>query len=186
MGRYDNYSNAKNIAKTQKYLDKLTKKKKPNLFKIDMATKDLETAKLFESCQIFGRIKNIMFSDDNNVMLFFNQLISYKDIASYSFVENRVQKAKTTTKKKGSFTRAVVGGALFGGVGALVGASSAGSKSNTTYYETTEGFILKILLKDETVVECTFWGGFFSNKIPKIWCELGLKLKTIIESNQSE
>ena len=186
MGKYDNYSNAKNIEKAQKYLDNLTKKKKPNLFKIDIATKDLETAKLFESCQIFGRINKIMFSDDNNVMLFFNKLISYKDIASYSFTENRVKKAKTTTKKKGTFTRTVVGGALFGGVGALVGASSAGSKSDTTFYETTDGYTLHIFRKDGTRVQCHFSGAFFSNNIPKSWLELGTKLKMIIESNQTE
>ena len=183
MGKYDNYNNAENIAIAQKALDKLVKKKKPNLFKIDMAKNNLENAKLFESCQIFGKITGIMFSDDNNVMSFFGSTIYYKNIASYSFTENIIKKAKTTTKKKGTVTRAVVGGALFGGVGALVGASSAGSKSDTTFYEKTKGFILTIRKKDGTGVYCQVpSGSFFSNKIPETWLDIGMKLKTIIET----
>lgn len=185
MGKYDNYDNATRIAKAQKILDKLTKKKKPDLYKIDIAQKNLNDAKLFESCQIFGKITDIMFSDDNEVMYFLNDLIYYRDIASYLFVENKVQKAKTTTKKKGTFTRAAVGGALFGGVGAIVGASSAGSKSDTAFYETTNGFKLVIHTKDGMRISCYVpGGGFFSNKIPKTWLEIGTKLQVIIDNNR--
>ncbi len=197
MGKYDNYNNAKNIATAQKVLDKLTKKKKPNLYKIDIAKKNLETAKLFESCQIFGREDfwkslhdpnaDVMFSDDNEVVFFFDRVINYKDIVSYRFVENKTQKATTTTKKTGTVSRAIVGGALFGGVGALVGASSAGSKSETTFYETADGFTLQIFLKDGRGIQCSVPNaGFLSNKISNSWWELGMKLQTIIDSYQSE
>lgn len=54
MGKYDNYSNDKNIKVAQKKLDKLTKARKQDLFAIELAEAELEKAKLFESCQIFG------------------------------------------------------------------------------------------------------------------------------------
>lgn len=98
MGQYDNYSNEKNIAKAQKRLDKLTAKRDPDPYEVELARRELETAKLFERCQIFGTegwtksIYNpnasIMFSDDNEVMMFFDKLISYRDISSYAIVEN--------------------------------------------------------------------------------------------------
>jgi len=54
MGQYDNYSNEKNIAKAQKRLDKLTAKRDPDPYEVELARRELETAKLFERCQIFG------------------------------------------------------------------------------------------------------------------------------------
>lgn len=48
--------------------------------------------------------------------------------------EYRIEKVgeKTITKRKGGIGRAVVGGALFGGVGAIVGASTAKTETKTT------------------------------------------------------
>lgn len=43
-----------------------------------------------------------------------------------------------TTKKTGGLGRAVIGGALFGGVGAIVGAASAGSKTAATTTSTSQ------------------------------------------------
>lgn len=194
MGKYDNYSNAKNIAKAQRNLDKLTSKKHPDLFKIEIAQRELETAKLFESCQIFGREDfwksehnpnaSIMFSDDNKVMWFIDRLVHYEEITSYEFIADRTKEADTTTKTKGTISRALVGGAIAGGVGAIVGASSAGSKSHTTYYEVEDGFHLRIHLKDGTIYSYRIESsGMFSNKISNSWLELGYKLKMIIEEN---
>lgn len=184
MGKYDNYSNQKNIAKAQKKLDRLLAKKKQDLYAIDMAKKELETAKLFESCQVFDPSASIMFSDDNEVIWFCGKLIRYADLVSYAFVENKVTKADTTTKKKGTVSRAIIGGALLGGVGAVVGAASAGSKSETTYYEVTDGYNLQVVLADNTAHQVHFESaGIFSNKIPKTWLALGTKLQTIIENN---
>lgn len=111
MGQYDNYSNEKNIAKAQKRLDKLMAKCNPDLYEVELARKELETARLFERCQIFGTEgwrkniynpnANIMFSDDNEVMMFFDKLISYRDISSYTIVENIVKETHTKTKKTG-------------------------------------------------------------------------------------
>lgn len=37
MGQYDNYSNEKNIAKAQKRLDKLTAKRDPDPYEVELA-----------------------------------------------------------------------------------------------------------------------------------------------------
>ena len=154
MGRYDNYSNSKNIEKIQSKLNALRKKRKPNQFEIESWQRKLDTAKLFESCQIFhsfnGRAPNtrILFSDDNRVLQFGNKLIQYDDIESYQIIESTVSKSYTTTQQKGTISRAIVGGAIAGSVGAVVGAMSAGSKSDTTYYSKGDGFLFQIFMKD--------------------------------------
>lgn len=196
MGRYDNYSNKRNIIKAEKYLNKLKNKRKPNLYKIDQAEEDLAIQKLFETCQIFGREdlfksgddpnSSIMFSDDNKVVLFGDTLIKYNEIKSYCFITNIVKQAHTTTEthKNGTIGRALVGGALFGVTGAVVGAVSAGStsESNTTYSEEKNGYKLKINLIDNSAYEMDIPNTLFGG-IPKSWVELGTKLDKIINSN---
>ena len=188
MGRYDNFHNTKNIKKAQKKLDKLLSKRKPDQYQIDLARETLENAKLFESCQIFKSFngyapnENIMFSDDNRVVWFIKYLIPYDEIASYSIVENVVQKAQTRTKTKGVISRAIIGGAIAGGVGAVVGAASAGSKSQTTYYTEGEGFFLQIFTKNGERYSCHIENsGFIGNKVHPKWLELGTKLQSIID-----
>lgn len=195
MGQYDNYSNEKNIAKAQKRLDKLTAKRDPDPYEVELARRELETAKLFERCQIFGTegwkksIYNpnasIMFSDDNEVMMFFDKLISYRDISSYAIVENIVKEAHIKTKKTGAITRAIVGGAIAGGVGVVAGAITAGSKSSTIVHEIPDGFYLQIFLKDGSGYQCPVPSdGAISNKVPKLWLHLASKLQTIVEQNK--
>ena len=188
MGRYDNFHNTKNIEKAQKKLDKLLSKRKPDQYQIDLAREALDNAKLFESCQIFksfnGRApnENIMFSDDNRVIWFIKYLIPYDEITSYSIVENVVQKAQTQTKSRGVISRAIIGGAIAGGVGAVVGAASAGSKSQTTYYNEGEGFFLQIFTKNGERYSCHIESnGFIANKVQPKWLELGTKLQSIID-----
>lgn len=195
MGQYDNYSNEKNIAKAQKRLDKLTAKRDPDPYEVELARRELETAKLFERCQIFGTegwkksIYNpnasIMFSDDNEVMMFFDKLISYRDISSYAIVKNIVKEAHTKTKKTGVITRAIVGGAIAGGVGVVAGVITAGSKSSTIVHEIPDGFYLQIFLKDGSGYQCPVPSdGAISNKVPKLWLHLASKLQTIVEQNK--
>lgn len=188
MGRYDNFYNTKNIEKAQKKLDKLLSKRKPDQYQIDLAREALAQAKLFESCQIFKSFsgyapnENIMFSDDNRVMWFIKHLIPYDEISSYSIVENVVQKAQTQTKSRGVISRAIIGGAIAGGVGAVVGAASAGSKSQTTYYNEGEGFFLQIFTKNGERYSCHIESnGFIANKVHPKWLELGTKLQSIID-----
>ena len=195
MGQYDNYSNEKNIAKAQKRLDKLMAKWNPDLYEVELARKELETARLFERCQIFGTEgwrkniynpnANIMFSDDNEVMMFFDKLISYRDISSYTIVENIVKETHTKTKKTGAIARAIVGGAIAGGVGVVTGAITAGSKSSTIVHEIPDGFFLQILLKDGSGYQCPVpSNGTISNKVPKMWLHLASKLQAIVERNK--
>ena len=195
MGQYDNYSNEKNIAKAQKRLDKLMAKCNPDLYEVELARKELETARLFERCQIFGTEgwrkniynpnANIMFSDDNEVMMFFDKLISYRDISSYTIVENIVKETHTKTKKTGAIARAIVGGAIAGGVGVVTGAITAGSKSSTIVHEIPDGFFLQILLKDGSGYQCPVpSNGPISNKVPKMWLHLASKLQAIVERNK--
>lgn len=188
MGQYDNFHNTKNIEKAQRKLDKLLKKRKPDQYQIDLAKEALSQAKLFESCQIFKSFsgyapnENIMFSDDNRVMWFVKYLIPYDEISSYSIVENVVQKAQTQTTSKGVITRAIIGGAIAGGVGAVVGAASAGSKSQTTYYNEGEGFFMQIFTKNGERYSCHIENsGFIGNKVHPKWLELGIKLQSIID-----
>ena len=188
MGRYDNFHNTKNIEKAQKKLDKLLSMRKPDQYQIDLAREALAQAKLFESCQIFKSFsgyapnENIMFSDDNRVMWFIKYLVPYDEISSYSIVENVVQKAQTQTKSRGVISRAIIGGAIAGGVGAVVGAASAGSKSQTTYYNEGEGFFLQIFTKNGERYSCHIESnGFIANKVHPKWLELGTKLQSIID-----
>lgn len=188
MGRYDNFHNTKNIEKAQKKLDNLLSKRKPDQYQIDLAREALAQAKLFESCQIFKSFsgyapnENIMFSDDNRVMWFIKYLVPYDEISSYSIVENVVQKAQTQTKSRGVISRAIIGGAIAGGVGAVVGAASAGSKSQTTYYNEGEGFFLQIFTKNGERYSCHIESnGFIANKVHPKWLELGTKLQSIID-----
>lgn len=188
MGQYDNFHNTRNIEKAQRKLDKLLKKRKPDQYQIDLAKEALSQAKLFESCQIFKSFsgyapnENIMFSDDNRVMWFVKYLIPYDEIISYSIVENVVQKAQTQTTSKGVITRAIIGGAIAGGVGAVVGAASAGSKSQTTYYNEGEGFFMQIFTKNGERYSCHIENsGFIGNKVHPKWLELGTKLQSIID-----
>lgn len=188
MGQYDNFHNTKNIEKAQRKLDKLLKKRKPDQYQIDLAKEALSQAKLFESCQIFKSFsgyapnENIMFSDDNRVIWFVKYLIPYDEISSYSIVENVVQKAQTQTTSEGVITRAIIGGAIAGGVGAVVGAASAGSKSQTTYYNEGEGFFMQIFTKNGERYSCHIENsGFIGNKVHPKWLELGTKLQSIID-----
>lgn len=188
MGQYDNFHNTRNIEKAQRKLDKLLKKRKPDQYQIDLAKEALSQAKLFESCQIFKSFsgyapnENIMFSDDNRVIWFVKYLIPYDEIISYSIVENVVQKAQTQTTSKGVITRAIIGGTIAGGVGAVVGAASAGSKSQTTYYNEGEGFFMQIFTKNGERYSCHIENsGFIGNKVHPKWLELGTKLQSIID-----
>lgn len=188
MGKYDNHSNIKNIKKAQKKLDRLTSKRKPDQYKIELAQKELATAKLFESCQIFKSWKasspneSVMFSDDNRVMMFNKKLIRYEDIKSYQIIEIVVNKSRTVTKQRGAVSRAIIGGAIGGDVGAMVGAMTADSRSETTYYKEGDGFTFHVFLKDGSSHQCWVMNnGTLLNKIHPKWLELGAKIQRIID-----
>ena len=188
MGKYDNYSNIKNIKAIQKKLDRLTRKRKPDLYKIELVQEELNAAKLFESCQIFGGWMYtapkdlVMFSDDNRAMWFIDRLIRYDDIKSYRIVANVVSGSDTVTKSKGAVSRAIVGHAIAGDIGAVVGAMSADTRSETRNYQYGDGFYFQIFTKDDMV--CSYYvpnDGIISNRIHPKWVELGTKIQRIID-----
>lgn len=188
MGKYDNFSNIKNIKKIQRKLDRLTRKRKPDLYKIELVREELNTAKLFESCQIFKAWHNyapnkyVMFSDDNRVMWFISSAIRYEDIKSYSIVEKVVSGSHTVTRSNGAVSRAIVGHMIAGDIGAVVGAMSADSSSETTYYSKVDGFLFQVFTKDGLRHYCELPSiGAFSNKIHPKWVELGTKIQRIID-----
>lgn len=188
MGKYDNYSNIKNIKKAQKKLDSLTRKRTPDLYQIELAKEELANAKLFESCQIFQSIHNygpnerVLFSDDNKVMWFFDEVIRYEDIQSFVVAENIVSGSYTTTRPQGAVSRAIMGHVIAGSVGAVVGAMTANSKSETTYYSEGKGFIFQIFTKDGLRHYCELPSiRDFSNKIHPKWLEVGAKIQRIID-----
>ncbi len=187
MRLYADFENTKAIRKAQKNLDKLCRKRKPDHFKIELARKKLEQEKMFEHCQRFlihtpNGVFIALLSDENRVMKFVDVFIAYDDIDSYSIVANNVTVAHTVTKSKGALSRAFVGGVVAGGVGAVVGALSAGSNAETTYVEQTKGFFFYIWLKDGRRYGIAFQGGgWFSNKVPKEWLLFGERIKMIIE-----
>lgn len=193
MGRFDNYDNRKNIEKAQKKLDKLTRKHKQDQFQIELAQRELDTTKLFSNCQHFcltsydGKYADIMFSDENRVVMFLDKLVPYDEIESCSIVGKNVTMSYTTTKAKGVIPRAVVGGAIAGGVGAIVGGMTAGSESNTTYYQSTDGFYFRLFLKNKTYYTVRFrGGGILSNKVPRNWENLAKKIQVIIDENNKD
>lgn len=191
--RFNSYDNKKNIEKAQRKLDKLTRKSNPDLSKIELAKKELETAKLFSNCQRIsiagynGGSGSVLFSDDNEVMMFIHDVIPYSEIESFSIVGNNITQSYTKTKSKGVIPRAIIGGAIAGGVGAVVGGMTAKSESQTTYYQTTEGFYFQLFLKNKTRHSVHFRGdGVLSNKIPRNWERLSEKIQTILDKQNEE
>lgn len=190
MGKYDNYNNYAGIIRAQKKIIYLLGRKKPDLFAIDLAQKELDTEKLFESCQIFGRAGlrgnphdpnlTILFSDDNGVMLFDGKLISYKKLKSYKFSPTSREVSNTITRSRGGLARAIVGHALAGDVGAIVGAATADTYSETVTQEVDDGFLLRIFLKDRTEYQ------HHVRRPTQKWDELVQKLQMIIDSNSAD
>jgi hypothetical protein len=188
VGKYDNYDNAKRIRKAQRKLNRLTRSWFPNQAKIEKAREELDTAKMFSSCQIFKSFngyapnKNVMFSDDNQVMWFISSAIRYEDIESCKITEKVINKAHTVTKQRGAVSRAIVGGAIAGDLGAVVGAMSADSTSETTYYQEKNGFFFQVYTKDGLIhyVEIPS-NRDFSNKLPPKWLDVKAKIQSIID-----
>ena len=75
----------------------------------------------------------------------------FDEIAGFELIENGEVIATTTTKTKGGISRALVGGALAGGVGALVGASTAKKKSHTTEQTVITSRCVRISLTNPNV-----------------------------------
>lgn len=188
MGKYDNYDNAKRIRKARRKLKRRTRCLFKSQSRIAKARAELDTAKLFESCQIFKAShdyapnKNVMFSDDNRVLWFIGHVIPYDDMVACRIGENLITKSHTVTTQHGVIPRAIVGHAIAGDLGAVVGAMTASSTSETTYYQQGNGFKFQIFTKDGSRYYCDLPSiRDFSNKIHPKWLEVGAKIQSILD-----
>lgn len=109
---------------------------KQAMFANEANAKNLDIFRMTRKCEKYIEL------DENNHLLKFpcfspNLVFAYNDIISYELLEN----GETITK--GSLGGAIVGGALFGGVGAIIG-SGMGSKTKQEINE----YKIKIITKN--------------------------------------
>ena len=188
-GKYDNYDNRVRIKTCEKRLAKLKMKRKPDQFEIDQAQKRLDEAKLFQSCQIFkGSFgeslqdpnDNVMFSDGNEVLWFGGVIIRYRDLKSYSLIENVETQTRSKVDKSKLISAAVMGKVVFDD--SLLGIALANPEIKTTTYHRKNGFHLCVKLKNGTGYSIPVLNaGFFRNKASKRWLQVCERLGEIIE-----
>lgn len=109
---------------------------------LEMAEEELRKQLLFEEYNVVGSRNSYFpykFNDKNKLILIDlndnkSEVFSYSDVEKVEIAPHYTEEVitHTTTKKKRGITRAIVGGALFGGAGAIIGAGTAGSKSRGT------------------------------------------------------
>ena len=94
--------------------------------------------------QKFSPTKSVgeyFYVDDNNKLFKIgNDIFSFDNLLNFELYEE----ASTTSTTQGGLGRAIVGGALFGGVGAVVG----GSTGKRTTISTSSTYILHVTLKN--------------------------------------
>lgn len=177
-------------------------KQKPSSLEIDMMEKKIENLKLFHGSNVilckhasYGQFP-FQFNDKLKIIMMpysdgESKVFTYDDIEQVQILPDYVQQefTQTTARKKGGITRAAVGGALFGPVGAVVGSTTATSKSNstTTHYSNFTNYKILVWLKNG---ECYFASnipskGFFEKKPPKELLELEFYFNKIINDNAS-
>ncbi|MDR1003192.1 MAG: hypothetical protein LBL82_07995 [Oscillospiraceae bacterium] len=190
----NNYDNALAIKQAQKKYDKLAKKGKDPLA-VAMAKKQLEDTLLFSDCFCPGyhkgftdNVEGVLFSNQHRLIKLFDSVFPYEKVARYSINGVFQDKAYTTTKNKGGVGRAIIGGALFGGVGAVVGAVTSGSRSQTVQYQTQTGFTLHIFDGGGNCLGGVQMPGegLFNDKIPKSFNRIAFVLDAIIKENQDK
>ena len=84
----------------------------------------------------------VMVFEEASQILIYKKIFAMKDILNYSIVDNSqtihkggVHTSNTKTDRGSMFGRAIVGGILTGGVGAVIGAATAKKKTTTTASE---------------------------------------------------
>ena len=93
---------------------------------IEENKKDLKLIEEFETTRNIGRY--IKFNDNKKQFMITHGILkvyNFEDIIDFELLEN----GETVTKTKGGVRRAIVGGALLGGVGAVVGSVTAKKES---------------------------------------------------------
>lgn len=87
-------------------------------------------------------------SNSQRLFIFDDKVFKYDDIVSAELITRGGNETVTTTKKQGGITRAIVGGAIAGGAGAIVGAATAGEKSTTRTVGYERAAAIKIYTND--------------------------------------
>lgn len=84
-----------------------------------------------------------------------NIVFKFSDIVDFDIAENGHTVAETKTKGGSGVGRAVVGGALFGPAGAVVGATTKKKKSTTTEKQLLDSMYVRILLDNKEFTSVT-------------------------------
>lgn len=84
------------------------------------------------------------------------RVIDFKDVLSYSINKKEHNDSKTETKRKHGITRAVVGGALLGPVGAAVGVLTSKKESQTISKDFLDHLGVVVHLSDGTSFEISY------------------------------
>lgn len=123
-------------------------------------------------------LSGVKYDEDKQIIVIQGVPVNYSDITSVDVEEHRKEITETTgkTKKKHGVGRALVGGAIAGPVGAVVGAGTAKNKINTKSTTRTE-------VTKKIVV------GYNNQYVPILKCNyndrLFFKLNKILENNKA-
>ena len=121
-------------------------KRKENNNKLELFTKD-ESITVDANMSIEVDNKNQMWYLSNGVME--NIVFSFKDIISAEIIEEENVIAETKRKGGSGIGRAVIGGAILGPAGAVVGATTKKKKSKTIETEILNSMSIQILLSND-------------------------------------
>lgn len=130
-------------------------KKEEDKARIAMLKKRLhETANFTISNMLIGSNNvNLAYDETRNKICLVKKtydfrIYDFRDILSAEIIENGETVTKTETKSKSRLGRAVVGGVLFGGAGAIVGGLTGKSESASTSTDYVTQIDLKVIVKD--------------------------------------
>lgn len=88
-------------------------------------------------------VKNLYLEINKEKVIEFNEIIECKQCKTSNF------ESKSNTKTKNGIDRAIVGGILFGGAGAIVGANTADRETQTETKEKIEKLVLKVITSNQ-------------------------------------
>lgn len=129
------------------YIPQVSKESKNELSRIKNECKYNETKRI--------SIESLILSIDENSKQFYIsasflptdiKVYHFSDIVDVQILQNKKVLASHKTSLTSAIGRGIVGAALFGGVGAIIGASTAKQKSNTEI--SLENIAISIVIKD--------------------------------------
>ncbi len=111
----------------------------------------------------------ILFFNDSSIVVIKEQVFQIENILSYKVSDNGYDVVTSNTKTStGSMVgRALVGGVLLGGVGALAGAATA-KRETVEDVETIHDFVIKIFIKGDDNTPKTYQVGDNQRKVDEL------------------